>query len=231
MDNILVEFENVTKKFDDKVVLDNISFKIRENSIVGLLGKNGVGKTTILKIINDLLTIDSGKVLIDGKKVGIETKKIISFLPERTYFDAQAKVSSIIKFFSEFYEDFDIEKNAKLLKELNLDENMELNKMSKGMKEKLQLIFCLSRNAKLYVLDEPLGGVDPSTREHILTTIISNCNDGSSILISTHLITDVEKILDEVIIINGGKIFLQKNADNLRENEKMSIDEYFRRSL
>ena len=225
----LLEVKNLNKSFDNKKVLKDINFSIDKGKIIGLLGKNGVGKTTLIKLINDLLTPTSGEILIKGNKVGVETKKVISYLPERTYLNKQMKVSEVISFFEDFYEDFDSKKAKKLLKDLDLDINQKLTKMSKGMQEKLQLILVMSRNAELYILDEPLGGVDPATRDYILDTILSNFEENSSVIISTHLISDIEKILDEVIFIDKGEIVLQSDADKLRNKEKSSIDEIFRR--
>lgn len=227
----ILEIKNVDKSFDGNKIIDNVSFNIETGKIVGLLGKNGSGKTTILKMINDLLTVDKGEILIDGKKVGVETKAIISYLPERTYLESGQTVADVFEFFEEFYLDFDRQKAEKLLRDLDLDINASLSKMSKGMKEKIQLILVMSRNAKLYILDEPLGGVDPSTRDYILQTILSNFGEDSSLLITTHLIADVEKILDEVIFVDKGTIILQENADDLRRKEKKSIDEIFRRKV
>ena len=227
----ILEIKNIDKSFDGNKIIDNVSFSIETGKIVGLLGKNGSGKTTILKMINDLLTVDKGEILIDGKKVGVETKAIISYLPERTYLESGQTVADVFEFFEEFYLDFDRQKAEKLLRDLDLDINASLSKMSKGMKEKIQLILVMSRNAKLYILDEPLGGVDPSTRDYILQTILSNFGEDSSLLITTHLIADVEKILDEVIFVDKGTIILQENADDLRRKEKKSIDEIFRRKV
>lgn len=227
----ILEIKNIDKSFDKNKIIDNVSFNISTGKIVGLLGKNGSGKTTILKMINDLLTVDKGEILIDGKKVGVETKAIISYLPERTYLESGQTVADVFELFEEFYLDFDRQKAEKLLRDLDLDINASLSKMSKGMKEKIQLILVMSRNAKLYILDEPLGGVDPSTRDYILQTILSNFGEDSSLLITTHLIADVEKILDEVIFVDKGTIILQENADDLRRKEKKSIDEIFREKV
>lgn len=188
-----------------------------------------MGKTTLLKIINDLLVPSSGEVLINGKRVGIESKKVISYLPERTYLDKTMTIRQALSFFEDFYDDFDIKKARRLLKDLDLYESQKISKMSKGMQEKLQLILVISRNAQLYILDEPLGGVDPATRDYILDTILNNFNEGASVIISTHLISDIERILDEVIFIDRGKIALVSDTDSLREKEKCSIDETFRR--
>lgn len=225
----LVRVKNLYKKFDDKIILEDISFTIKKGKIVGLLGKNGMGKTTLIKILNDLLTPTSGEVLINGEKVGINSKKIISYLPERTYLDKTKTVDEVIKYFSDFYDNFNKEKAYKLLKDLKLDRSQKLSKMSKGMQEKVQLVLVMSRNAELYILDEPLGGVDPATRDYILDTILNNFNENASVIISTHLISDIERILDEVIFINDGKIVLTSNADSLRNENNESIDEIFRR--
>jgi ABC-2 type transport system ATP-binding protein len=225
----LLEVKNLTKTFDGKKILDDVNLVIPEGKIIGLLGKNGAGKSTLIKSINDLLTIDEGGILFKGKKLGVYSKENISYLPERTYLDKSMKVSEIIDYFSEFYKDFDKERAYRLLKDLKLDSEKRIIKMSKGMQEKLQLILVMSRDADLYILDEPLSGVDPATRDYILDTILSNFKEGASIIISTHLITDIERILDEVIFIDEGKIVLNSSADELRNKEKSSIDEIFRR--
>ena len=225
----LVEFKNVDKSFDGIKILKNVSFSIEKGKIIGLLGKNGMGKSTIIKLINDLLTPTNGEVLINGIKPGVESKKIISYLPERTYLDKSLTVNQVFKFFMDFYDDFDLEKANRLLEDLDLNKDVKLSKMSKGMLEKLQLVLVMSRNALLYILDEPLGGVDPATRDYILDTILSNFNEGASVLISTHLIADIERILDHVIFIDKGEIILSSDADELREKENDSIDEIFRR--
>ena len=225
----LLECKNLCKSYDNKTVLKNINLKIPKGKIIGLLGKNGTGKTTLIKLINDLLTPTSGEILIKGKKPGIESKEIIAYLPERTYLDREMTVKDAIKYFKEFYKNFDSEKAKKLLKDLDLDINTKISKMSKGMQEKLQLILVMSREAELYILDEPLGGVDPATRDYILDTILSNFSEGASVIISTHLISDIERILDEVIFIDKGEIKIESSADELRNKENASIDEIFRR--
>lgn len=225
----LLEIKNLSKSFDRKTILKDINLVIEPGKIIGLLGKNGAGKTTLIKLINDLLVPTSGEILINGEKVGVESKKIISYLPERTYLNKQMKVIEVINYFEDFYDNFNREKALKLLKDLDLDINQKLSKMSKGMQEKVQLVLVMSREADLYILDEPLGGVDPATRDYILDTILSNFNDDASVIISTHLISDIEKILDEVIFIDKGKVVLQSDADKLRNKEKASIDEIFRR--
>lgn len=230
MEELLI-CKGVNKSYGNKKVLKDVNFSIPRGKIIGLLGKNGSGKTTLIKLINDLLTLDSGEVLIDGMKVGVESKKIISYLPERTYLDKSMTVNEVIDMFSEFYGDFDAKKARRLLKDLKLDVNSRLSKMSKGMQEKVQLVLVMSRKALLYILDEPLGGVDPATRDYILDTILTNFNEGASVIISTHLIADIERILDEVIFIDDGRIALVENADKLREKEGASIDEVFRRKF
>ena len=225
----LLEIKKVNKKFGDKQILHNINLVIPRGKIIGLLGKNGTGKSTLIKLINDLLTADSGEILINGKAIGTESKKIISYLPERTYLDKSMTVKSVLNYFNDFYENFDIDKAQSLLKDLELDQNQKLSKMSNGMQEKVLLVLVMSRKADLYILDEPLGGVDPATRDYILDTILTNFNEGASVIISTHLIADIERVLDEVIFIDKGKIVLQSSADELREKENSSIDEVFRR--
>ena len=225
----LVEFNHLCKEFDRKQILKDINLKIPRGKIIGLLGKNGTGKTTLIKLVNDLLTPTSGEVLINGEKPGIKSKEIIAYLPERTYLDKEMTIKQAIKFFEEFYTNFDTTKAIKLLKDLNLDIEQKLSKMSKGMQEKVQLILVMAREADLYILDEPLGGVDPATRDYILDTILSNFKEGASVIISTHLIADIERILDEVIFIDKGEIVLTSPADELRNKENASIDEIFRR--
>ena len=225
----LLEIKNLNKKYDKKYVLKDVDLKVTSGKISGLLGKNGAGKTTLIKLINDLLTPTSGKIFVKGNNIGVESKKVISYLPERTYLNKQMKVSEVIDYFKDFYENFDDNKAKKLLKDLDLDTNQNLSKMSKGMQEKVQLVLVMSRKADLYILDEPLGGVDPATRDYILDTILSNFNENASVIISTHLISDIERILDEVIFIDKGKIVLQSDTDELRTKENASIDEIFRR--
>lgn len=225
----LLQCINLSKKYDKKEALTDVNLVIPKGKIIGLLGRNGSGKTTLIKLINDLLLPTNGKVLINGKKPGVESKRIISYLPERTYLDKDMTIEQVIKYFEEFYDNFEVETAKRLLKDLDLDVEQKLLKMSKGMQEKVQLILVMSRKAELYILDEPLGGVDPATRSYILDTILSNFNEGASVIISTHLIADIERILDEVILIDKGKIFLTSSADELRNKENSSIDEIFRR--
>ena len=225
----LLECIDLNKSYGNKHVLKNVNLVIPKGKIIGLLGRNGTGKTTLIKLFNDLLTPTSGKVLINGMEVGTESKKIISYLPERTYLDKTMTVKQVLEYFKDFYDNFDILKAEKLLKDLNLDINGKISKMSKGMQEKVQLVLVMSRQADLYILDEPLGGVDPATRDYILDTILTNFNEGASVLISTHLISDIERILDKVIFIDNGEIKLVSDTDELRNKENASIDEIFRR--
>lgn len=227
----LVECKKLSKEFDHRPILKNVDLVIPRGRIIGLLGKNGTGKTTLIKLINSLLTPTSGEVLINGQQPGPESKKIIAYLPERTYLDKSMRVSQILTLFSEFYDNFDQTKARKLLKDLDLDVKSKVSKMSKGMQEKLQLILVMSREADLYILDEPLGGVDPATRDYILDTILSNFREGASVIISTHIISDIERILDDVIFIDQGKIVLVSAADELRKKQNASIDEIFRRTF
>lgn len=225
----LLKCINVEKNYGNKKILKDVNLTIPRGKIIGLLGKNGTGKTTLIKLINDLLIPSKGEILVNGKKIGIESKKIISYLPERTYLDKSMTVEEVIEYFEDFYDNFDAKKARRLLADLKLNTKEKLSKMSKGMQEKVQLVLVMSRNAELYILDEPLGGVDPATRDYILDTILKNFNEKASIIISTHLISDIERILDEVIFINDGQIILTSNADNLRTKENSSIDEIFRR--
>lgn len=225
----LLKCVDLCKSYGDKKVLKNVNLTIGRGKIVGLLGKNGTGKTTLIKLINGLLTASEGQVFINGQSVGVESKKQISYLPERTYLEKGMTIEKVLKFFKEFYADFDFEKAKALLKDLSLSTDLKISKMSKGMQEKLQLVLVMSRRADLYILDEPLGGVDPATRDYILDTILTNFAEGASVIISTHLISDIERILDEVIFINDGQIVLQSSSDELREKEEGSIDEIFRR--
>lgn len=225
----LLECVQLNKSFGKKQVLKDVNLTIESGKIIGLLGKNGTGKTTLIKLINDLLTPTSGKVLFKGNEIGVESKKAIAYLPERTYLDKSMTVEQTLTFFKGFYDNFDENKARELLEKLDLDVTQRLVNMSKGMQEKVQLVLVMSRKADLYILDEPLGGVDPATRDYILDTILSNFNEGASVIISTHLIADIERILDEVIFIHKGEIVLSSNADELRQKENGSIDEIFRR--
>lgn len=225
----LLEIKNLYKNYGEKQVLNNITLTVPRGKIIGLLGKNGTGKTTLIKLINGLLTPTEGEIIFEGEKIGPQSKLNIAYLPERTYLDKSMTINETLKFFKEFYSNFDIDKAKDLLKKLDLDENQKIIKMSKGMQEKVQLVLVMSRKADLYILDEQLGGVDPATRDYILDTILTNFNEGASIIISTHLISDIERILDEVIFIDKGEIKLISDADELRNKENANIDEIFRR--
>ena len=212
-DNPILECKNLVKTFSNKQALKGINLSIKRGRIVGLLGPNGSGKSTLTKIANGLLTPTSGEILINGMHPGIETKKMVSYLPERTYLNDWMKVSDIISFFRDFYENFNSEKAYDMLKKLNINPNDKLKTMSKGTKEKVQLILVMSREAKLYFLDEPIAGVDPAARDYILNTILTNYNEDATIIITTHLISDIERILDDVIFISHGEIALEKTVD------------------
>ncbi|MEG1495480.1 MAG: ABC transporter ATP-binding protein [Bacilli bacterium] len=225
----ILKCQNLSKSFNRKSVLKDISFKIEPGKIVGLLGPNGSGKTTLIKMINGLLIPTKGEILIKGYHPGVETKRIVSYLPDKNYLDKDMKVSELITFFKTFYTDFDSVKAYQLLEHLNLNKDDRLKTMSKGTKEKVQLVLVMSRKAELYILDEPIGGVDPAARDYILDTILTSFEDkNASIIISTHLIADIEKILDEVIMINKGDIVMQGSCDTLREKSGCSIDQIFR---
>lgn len=224
----LIECKNLSKDYGIKKALDNVSFKIPSGRIVGLLGSNGSGKTTLIKIINELLVPTSGQIFIKGKMPGIESKKIISYLPERTYLPYDKKVSEVITYFKDFYSDFNVERAYKLLGELGIKKEDKLKQMSKGTKEKVQLVLVMSRNADIYILDEPIGGVDPVARDQILDLILKNFKEGASLIISTHLIADIEKILDDVIFIHQGRILLNSSADEVRNKYHTSIENAFK---
>lgn len=224
----LVQFNHVTKQYGDKKALDDISFTLEPGKIYGLLGPNGSGKSTAIKIINDLLKPTSGAVQINGLAPGVESKKIISYLPDRSYLNDWMKVEDAFKLFEDFYEDFDRNRAEEMLKSLNIASDARLKTLSKGTLEKVQLILIMARRAKLYILDEPIAGVDPAAREYILQTILSNYGEESSILISTHLITDIEKVLDEVLFLQNGRIVLSGAVDDIRAEHGKSIDGLFR---
>ena len=224
----ILEIKNLIKKYHTKNVIDNISLNVDSGKIVGLLGPNGSGKTTLIKLLAGLLTATSGDILIDNKEIGIETKAIVSFLPDRPYFANWMKVHDILAFFADFYRDFSMKKAMEKLKLLNIGVNDRIKTMSKGTKEKLNLVLVMSRAARLYLLDEPIAGVDPAARDYILRTIISNYSEDSSVIITTHHIADVEKILDDVIFLNEGKIELNSAVEDLREEHGKSVDEIFR---
>lgn len=227
MENIL-ECKDISKLFGSVIALKNVNLNLEKGKIIGLLGPNGSGKTTLIKLCAGLLKPTQGEILIDGKAVGTDTKSIVSYLPERNYLSDSMKVYETLDMFEDFYSDFDRQRAESMLTTLEIDKNRRYKTLSKGTKEKVQLILVMSRKAKLYLLDEPIGGVDPATRDYILNTIISNYASDASVLISTHLISDVEKVLDEFVMIKNGEIIIKSNVDELRELKGQSVDDYFR---
>ncbi len=227
--NPIIECHGLTKSYNKMHnALDNLNLTLNRGQIVGLLGPNGSGKSTFIKLINDVLIPTQGEVLIDGMKPGVQTKEIISYLPERTYLDENMKVKNIITYFSDFYSNFSSERAYRMLDDLQIDKDARLKTFSKGTKEKVQLILVMSRDAKLFVLDEPIGGVDPAARDYILSTILSNYNEEATILLSTHLIHEIENILDRVIFLKQGRLVLNATVDEIRMEQKKSVDTLFR---
>lgn len=226
--NPILECKNLTKQYGSKTALDNVSFSLEKGKIIGLLGPNGSGKTTLIKLLNGLLVPTKGEILVDGLVPGTATKSIVSYLPERTYLSPWMKVCDVIDYFSDFYEDFDKNRAYDMLQRLNIEPSDRLRSMSKGTKEKVQLILVMSRRASLYCLDEPIAGVDPAARDYILSTILNNYDENATIIISTHLISDVENILDDVVFIQNGHIKLIDSVDNIRFKQNKSIDTLFR---
>ena len=227
--NPILECSGLSKQYTSGCyALNNLNLSLERGQIIGLLGPNGSGKTTFIKLINDLLTPTSGQILIDGKLPGVDTKAMISYLPERTHLDQTMKIKDLIKYFADFYEDFRTERAFTMLKDLNIDQNARLKNLSKGTKEKVQLILVMSRDAKLYILDELIGGVDPAARDYILHTILNNYNEEATILLSTHLIHDIESILDQVIFIRQGQLVLNASVDEIRMEQGKSVDSLFR---
>jgi ABC-2 type transport system ATP-binding protein len=226
----ILECKNLTKSYKkNHPVLDNLNLTIPSGKIIGLLGPNGCGKSTLIKLVSGLLQADSGEILVDGMPIGDKTNAIISYLPERTYFNSWMRVSQLIDYFAEFYEDFDANRATALMQDLGIDIKSKLKSLSKGTKEKVQLILVMSRKAKLYLLDEPIAGVDPAAREYILSTIVSNYNPDASIIITTHLITDVEQVLDDFVFLGfGGTVLMSGNAEEARNQNGKSLDQLFR---
>ena len=224
----IFECHNLIKKYDQFYALNHLNLRLERGQIVGLLGPNGSGKTTLIKLICGLLTPSSGTLTIGGLSPGVETKKIISYLPERTYLNSWMRVRDIVSYFKDFYNDFDDKKAYAMLADLTIDPSARLHTLSKGTKEKVQLILIMSRNAELYILDEPIGGVDPASRDYILQTIISNYNENATVLISTHLIADIEQILDRVVFIQNGQLLLNQTVDEIRTEHQKSVDAFFR---
>ena len=226
--NPILQCRDLSKNFQGTIALNNVNLEVERGRIVGLLGPNGSGKTTLIKLANGLLQPSRGQILIDGKEPGIETKKIVSYLPERTYLSEWMTVRQVIDFFADFYADFNRDKAYDMLQRLGLQTTARLKTLSKGTKEKVQLILVMSREAQLYLLDEPIGGVDPAARDYILHTIIGNYNPDSTVIISTHLISDIETVLDDVIFISAGQVVLQSNVDDIRETQGKTVDALYR---
>lgn len=224
----LLEIHNLTKRYGSKEALTDINLTLEGGHIVGLLGPNGSGKTTLIKLVNGLLTPSSGLIYVKGNLVGVESKKVVSYLPDASYLNMNERVSDVIKTFKLFYEDFDESRAYDMLSRLNINPTDRLKTMSKGTKEKVQLILVMSRRADLYILDEPIAGVDPAARDYILNVIISNYDPSATILISTHLIADIESVLDQVIFLKNGQIERFTSVDDIREKEGKSVDALFR---
>lgn len=228
--DFLVEINNLTKQYESNryPAINNVSLTLPRGKIIGLLGPNGSGKTTLIKMLNGILVPTSGSIRIGGCNVGVETKRHIAYLPDRTYLYDNQKISDILEMFRDFYEDFDVNRAMEMLKSLQVDPTRRLQTLSKGTKEKVQLILVMSRRADLYILDEPIAGVDPAARDYILKTILSNHSAGSTILISTHLISDIEQVLDEVVFVRNGSILLYNSVENIKAEQGKSVDAYFR---
>ena len=224
----ILECRELSKRFGKTAALDSVNLKLEPGRVIGLLGPNGSGKTTLIKLANGLLTPSEGEILIDGEAPGPKTKAVVSYLSDKEYLPDWMSTRQLMDFFEDFYKDFDRQRAEEMLLRLGLDEKQKVKTMSKGTREKVQLILVMSRRAKLYLLDEPIGGVDPATRDYILDTIIRNYNPEAAVLISTHLIADVEQVLDEVIFIQNGQVLLQSDVDSIREEKGMSVDQYFR---
>ena len=223
-----IEISNLTKKFGDLTALDDVTVSLEQGQIVGLLGPNGSGKTTLIKILNGLLQPTSGSVTINGHAPGVETKRVVAYLPDRNALPDYMTASQLMDIYEDFFEDFDRQKAEAMVDDLGINRKQTMKKMSKGTKEKLQLCLVMARQAEVYLLDEPIGGVDPATRDYILRTIISNYNENAVVLISTHLISDVESVLDDVVFLKDGRVVLHKAADEIREEKGESVDKLFR---
>ena len=226
--NPILECKGLTRKFNHFFALSNVDLTLERGEIIGLLGPNGSGKTTLIKLINGLLLPTDGQITVNGSVPGVETKKIVSYLPERGCLDERRRISELISYYSDFYSDFDVSRAHTMLKDLDIDPSLRLKTLSKGTKEKVQLILVMSRDAQLYVLDEPIGGVDPAARDYILRTILTNYNEDASVLISTHSIADVENVLDRVLFLQNGQITLNTSVDEIRSGHKKSVDALFR---
>lgn len=224
----ILECKNLSKRYGRTQALTDVNLSLKSGRIIGLLGPNGSGKTTMIKLINGLLTPSNGEIRIDGMTPGIKSKSIVSYLPERTYLDESMRIQEAMDLFEDFYRDFDRKKALQMIQKVHLDPSSRIKTLSKGNKEKVQLILVMSRRAKLYCLDEPIAGVDPAARDYILSTIINNYEPDATILLSTHLISDVENILDEVVFIKNGHIIMQEEVETIRSKEGKSVDDLFR---
>ncbi len=224
----LLRCENLTKRFGAVTALQNVNLTLESGKIIGLLGPNGSGKTTLIKLINGLLQPTEGTILIDGEAPGVGSKRKVAYLPDKSFLNSWMKVADIVEMFAEFYDDFRTDRAYEMLAGLGVDKDMKLKTLSKGNQEKVCLILVMSRTAKLYVLDEPIAGVDPATRDYIISTIINNYNTDASVLISTHLISDIENVLDDVVFIQRGEITLHKSVDEIRSEHHESVDALFR---
>ncbi|MCI5621004.1 MAG: ABC transporter ATP-binding protein [Lachnospiraceae bacterium] len=224
----LLECKGVTKRYENTIALDHVDLTIEPGHIIGLLGPNGSGKTTLIKLINGLLYPNEGTILVKGNGIGVESKKVVSYLPDHMFINGGRKIRQMIAYFADFYEDFDVKRAYDMLAKLSINPEATVRTLSKGNKEKVHLIMAMSRRADLYILDEPIAGVDPAARDYILKTILANYDENASILISTHLIADIENILDEVIFLQNGRIRLHASVDDIRQQEGKSVDMLFR---
>ncbi len=224
----IIKCQGLSKRYGNKIALNQVNLTVGRGKIIGLLGPNGAGKTTLIKILCGLLRQSSGTATVDGQPMGVHTKSVVSYLPDKMYFADWMKGQDLLNLFDDFYEDFSMEKAISMCHSLNLDPKQKIKSMSKGTKEKLQLILAMSRRAQLYLLDEPIAGVDPAARDYIMNTILTNYNHSGTVIISTHLIDDIERILDEVILLQNGKILRHQNVDDIRASEGKSVDQYFR---
>lgn len=224
----LIECKDLSKTYGKTTALDHITLSLESGRIVGLVGPNGSGKTTLIKLIEHLLVPSSGEILVEGLAPGKDTKRLVSYLPDRDFLPEDMKLETLLDMYVDFFDDFNRAKAEEMIKSLGIQKSQRLKKMSKGTREKVQLILTMSRDAHIYLLDEPIAGVDPATRDYILNTIVGNYNENALVLISTHLIADVEKVLDEVVFLKEGQVYLHRNADDLRTEKGMSIDSYFR---
>ncbi len=224
----IIECSSVTKRYGSRTALNGLNLTLNRGRIVGLLGPNGSGKTTLIKLLAGLLVPESGNIRVSGMPPSVETKKIVSYLPDKDYLNDWMKVTDLLAFFADFYADFDRQKALEMMQRLGLNPEDRLRSMSKGTREKVQLILVMSRNAELYLLDEPIGGVDPAARDYILNTIITNYSENAAVLLSTHLIYDIERVLEEVVFISNGQVMLQSSVDEIREQQGKSVDGLFR---